>query len=233
MPSQPESKPRSAELQRSKPKAINRGELNPGRSFRGSRYGKTLVPGMHYGTAIHHQDRSRAPRSLRPCWNFARAEELQFASLVSAVGSVRDVEFTGIQAGAHLPMTEARFKTIRLGGPSWIDGPGRQHRFKAPRNSSPGSSISSPPNPAATWWADAWWKRRSSPPAKSFWPSTWCRALSSTTPPPAGWIPFTSRNSGEHSRSASNRDCVDRCSTCRATCRACCKTFRSSKPMAS
>jgi hypothetical protein len=49
--------------------------------------------------------------------DFARSEQLQFASLVSAVGSVRDVEFTGIQAGSHLPMTEARFKTIRLEGP--------------------------------------------------------------------------------------------------------------------
>jgi predicted DNA-binding protein with PD1-like motif len=27
------------------------------------------------------------------------------------------VEFTGIQAGAHLPMTEARFKTTHLEGP--------------------------------------------------------------------------------------------------------------------
>ena len=49
--------------------------------------------------------------------DFARSKELPFASLVSAVGSVRDVEFTGIQAGAHLPMTEARFKTTRLAGP--------------------------------------------------------------------------------------------------------------------
>jgi len=48
---------------------------------------------------------------------FARAEGLTFASLVSAVGSVRDVEFTGIQAGAHLPMTEARFRTHHLDGP--------------------------------------------------------------------------------------------------------------------
>jgi len=49
--------------------------------------------------------------------DFARSKELPFASLVSAVGSVRDVEFTGILAGAHLPMTEARFKTNRLEGP--------------------------------------------------------------------------------------------------------------------
>ena len=48
---------------------------------------------------------------------FARAKELKFASLVSAVGSVRDVEFTGIQVGAHLPMTEARFKTTQMEGP--------------------------------------------------------------------------------------------------------------------
>lgn len=48
---------------------------------------------------------------------FARSEAIQFAALLSAVGSVRDVEFTGIRAGAHLPMTEARFKTIRLEGP--------------------------------------------------------------------------------------------------------------------
>jgi len=48
---------------------------------------------------------------------FAKAQNLQFASLVSAVGSVRDVDFTGIQAGAHLPMTEARFRTHHLDGP--------------------------------------------------------------------------------------------------------------------
>jgi len=48
---------------------------------------------------------------------FARSQDFPFASLVSAVGSVRNVEFTGIQAGAHLPMTEARFKTNRAEGP--------------------------------------------------------------------------------------------------------------------
>ena len=48
---------------------------------------------------------------------FAKAQHLAFASLVSAVGSVRDVEVTGIQAGAHLPMTEARFKNVHLEGP--------------------------------------------------------------------------------------------------------------------
>jgi hypothetical protein len=48
---------------------------------------------------------------------FARAQHLTFATLVSAVGSVREVEVTGIQAGSHLPMTEARFKSSRLEGP--------------------------------------------------------------------------------------------------------------------
>jgi uncharacterized protein len=53
---------------------------------------------------------------------FARAENLHFTSLVSAVGSVREVEFTGIQAGAHLPMTEPRIRTHRLEGPLELMG---------------------------------------------------------------------------------------------------------------
>ena len=54
--------------------------------------------------------------------DFASAQKLPFASLVSAVGSVRDVEFTGIQAGAHLPMTEPRYKVTRLEGPLELMG---------------------------------------------------------------------------------------------------------------
>ena len=49
--------------------------------------------------------------------DFASSQGLRFASLVSAVGSVRNLEFTGIHAGAHLPMTEARTKTTRIEGP--------------------------------------------------------------------------------------------------------------------
>lgn len=49
--------------------------------------------------------------------DFAKAKDLKFASLVSAVGSVRDVVFTGIQAGAHLPMTENRLRTNHCEGP--------------------------------------------------------------------------------------------------------------------
>ena len=54
--------------------------------------------------------------------DFARAKQLPFASLVSAVGSVRDVEVTGIQAGAHLPMTEPRYKINKLEGPLELMG---------------------------------------------------------------------------------------------------------------
>jgi predicted DNA-binding protein with PD1-like motif len=54
--------------------------------------------------------------------DFASAKQLPFASLVSAVGSVRDVEFTGIQAGAHLPMTGPRFKVNKLEGPLELMG---------------------------------------------------------------------------------------------------------------
>ncbi|MBK8793419.1 MAG: DNA-binding protein [Holophaga sp.] len=49
--------------------------------------------------------------------DFARSENIQFASMVSALGSVRNVEFTGIQAGAHLPMTGPRIKIHKLEGP--------------------------------------------------------------------------------------------------------------------
>lgn len=56
-------------------------------------------------------------RLIATLLEFAHSEKLSFASLVSAVGSVRNVEFTGIQAGAHLPMTGPRTKTHRLDGP--------------------------------------------------------------------------------------------------------------------
>jgi predicted DNA-binding protein with PD1-like motif len=49
--------------------------------------------------------------------DFAQDQAVPFASLVSAVGSVLDMEFTGIEAGSHLPMTEARFRTNRAQGP--------------------------------------------------------------------------------------------------------------------
>ncbi|BDU77937.1 PPC domain-containing DNA-binding protein [Mesoterricola sediminis] len=48
---------------------------------------------------------------------FAACKELPFASLVSAVGSVRNVVFRDIQTGAHLPMTEPRIRTHRVEGP--------------------------------------------------------------------------------------------------------------------
>jgi len=67
--------------------------------------------------------------------DFARSKHLPFASLVSAVGSVREVAFTGIQAGAHLPMTEPRTRTIKLEGPLELLGlegniaPDAEHRL--------------------------------------------------------------------------------------------------------
>jgi hypothetical protein len=61
-------------------------------------------------------------RIISALLDFASAKKLPFASLVSAVGSVRDVEFTGIQAGAHLPMTEPRYKVTRLEGPLELMG---------------------------------------------------------------------------------------------------------------
>jgi len=53
---------------------------------------------------------------------FSRAENLRFVSLVSAVGSIKEVEFTGIQAGAHLPITEPRIKSHRIEGPLELMG---------------------------------------------------------------------------------------------------------------
>jgi predicted DNA-binding protein with PD1-like motif len=48
---------------------------------------------------------------------FAASQNIGFASMVSAVGSVRDVQFKDIQVGAHLPLTEPRTKTHRMDGP--------------------------------------------------------------------------------------------------------------------
>jgi predicted DNA-binding protein with PD1-like motif len=53
---------------------------------------------------------------------FAESKDIRFASMVSAVGSVRDVEFKDIQTGSHLPMTEPRLKTHRLEGPMELLG---------------------------------------------------------------------------------------------------------------
>jgi predicted DNA-binding protein with PD1-like motif len=48
---------------------------------------------------------------------FARMVDLRHAAIVSAVGSVRNVEFSDIQAGARLPITEPRMPVHRLEGP--------------------------------------------------------------------------------------------------------------------
>jgi len=49
--------------------------------------------------------------------NFARTVGLQHGAIVSAVGSVRNVEFSDIQAGARLPITEPRMPVHRIEGP--------------------------------------------------------------------------------------------------------------------
>lgn len=48
---------------------------------------------------------------------FARAMGLEHGVLVSAIGSVRNVEYSNIQAGAHLPLTEPRMPTRTVEGP--------------------------------------------------------------------------------------------------------------------
>jgi hypothetical protein len=48
---------------------------------------------------------------------FARAKNLAFASVISAVGSVRDVEFTSIRPGANLPVLNGQLNTNRVEGP--------------------------------------------------------------------------------------------------------------------
>jgi uncharacterized protein len=48
---------------------------------------------------------------------FARMVDLHHGAIVSAVGSVRNVEFSDIQAGARLPITEPRMPVHRVEGP--------------------------------------------------------------------------------------------------------------------
>jgi predicted DNA-binding protein with PD1-like motif len=49
--------------------------------------------------------------------DFARAAEVHHAVVVSAVGSVRDVRFRGIKAGARLPLTTPRVHDHVVEGP--------------------------------------------------------------------------------------------------------------------
>ncbi len=48
---------------------------------------------------------------------FARRVELHHGAIVSAIGSVRNVEFSDIQAGARLPITEPRMPVHNVEGP--------------------------------------------------------------------------------------------------------------------
>lgn len=49
--------------------------------------------------------------------DFARAVELRHAVLVSAVGSIQDLVFRGIKAGAKLPITPPRMHLHEVAGP--------------------------------------------------------------------------------------------------------------------
>ena len=48
---------------------------------------------------------------------FAREVGLRHGVVISAIGSVRDLTFTDIQAGAHLPITEPRMPVHTVEGP--------------------------------------------------------------------------------------------------------------------
>lgn len=49
--------------------------------------------------------------------DFARAADVKYAVVVSAVGSVRDARFRGIKAGARLPITAPRIHDHAVEGP--------------------------------------------------------------------------------------------------------------------
>jgi hypothetical protein len=53
---------------------------------------------------------------------FASAVGLHMAALVSAVGSIRNLTFTDIQIGAHLPITEPRLRHHEVEGPLGLLG---------------------------------------------------------------------------------------------------------------
>lgn len=48
---------------------------------------------------------------------FAYKENVQYAVIMSAVGSVKNARFRGIKSGARLPLTSARINTHELEGP--------------------------------------------------------------------------------------------------------------------
>jgi uncharacterized protein len=56
-------------------------------------------------------------RLVEQLLSFAAEVQLKHGVLVSAIGSVRDVTFSDIQAGARLPITEPRMPVHTLEGP--------------------------------------------------------------------------------------------------------------------
>ena len=75
-------------------------------SFRECRQGRRFIIRIEPGSKLVEQ-----------LLLFARHVGLEHGALVSAVGSVRHVEFSDIQTGASLPITEPRMPVHRLPGP--------------------------------------------------------------------------------------------------------------------
>jgi len=53
---------------------------------------------------------------------FAASVGLKMAAIVSAVGSIRNLAFTNILIGAHLPITKPRLRHHEVEGPLWLLG---------------------------------------------------------------------------------------------------------------
>jgi hypothetical protein len=75
-------------------------------SFRQCEQGRRFIIRIEPGAAL-----------VQKLLQFARHVDLGHAAIVSAVGSVRHVEFSDIQAGASLPITVPRMPVHRVEGP--------------------------------------------------------------------------------------------------------------------
>ena len=73
--------------------------------------------------------------------------------IVSAIGSVRNVTFSDIQAGAHLPITEPRMPVHSIEGPLDLIGI-EGNLVPGPTAGATRTCTSSVPDPPAKWWGD-------------------------------------------------------------------------------
>lgn len=73
---------------------------------------KEYTQGRRYIIKVHPGE------SLVKCISeFVNLENIHYAVVLSAVGSVKNVELRGIKSGAKLPITPARVNTIHVEGP--------------------------------------------------------------------------------------------------------------------